>query len=78
LLNDGTVLVAGGFSFTPAPGGAFPYVDIYDPTTNTFTSADPLETGRYLHTATRLNNDQVLIIRGGGPNSYLDSAELYK
>jgi Galactose oxidase, central domain len=82
LLNDGTVLVAGGFSFFPAPGGGFPNVDIFDPATNTFTPADPLEIGRYLHTATRLNNGQVLITGGGNeisPNSiYAKSAELYK
>jgi hypothetical protein len=52
LLNDGTVLVAGGFAFFPAPGGGFPNVDIFDPAINTFTPADPLVTGRYLHTAT--------------------------
>jgi hypothetical protein len=81
LLNDGTVLVTGGFSFFPAPGGGFPFVDIFDPATNTFTRADPLGTGRYLHTATRLNSDQVLVTGGGAqinPNSYLKSAELYK
>jgi hypothetical protein len=82
LLSDGTVLVAGGFSFFPAPGGGFPYVDIFDPATNTFTPADPLEIGRYLHTATLLTNDQVLITGGGNeidPNtSFAKSAELYK
>jgi putative Ig domain-containing protein/galactose oxidase-like protein/Kelch motif protein len=78
LLNDGTVLVAGGFSFFPAPGGGFPNVDIFDPATNTFAPADPLGTGRYLHTATRLNSDQVLITGGAATNSYLKSAELYK
>jgi Galactose oxidase, central domain len=82
LLSDGTVLVAGGFSFFPTPGGGFPYVDIFDSATNTFTPADPLETGRYLHTATLLNNNQVLITGGGdeiSPNStYLKSAEIYK
>jgi hypothetical protein len=80
LLSDGTVLVAGGFSFFPAPGGGFPYVDIFDPATNTFTPTDPLEIGRYLHTATLLNNDQVLITGGEANNSTsnLSSAELYK
>jgi hypothetical protein len=82
LLNDGTVLVAGGFSFFPAPGGGFPNVDIFDPATNTFTIADPLEIGRFLHTATRLNNGQVLITGGQSsitiPEVFVSSAELYR
>jgi hypothetical protein len=82
LLNDGTVLVAGGFSFFPAPGGGFATADVFDPTTNTFAPTAPLGTARFLHTATQLNNNQVLITGGQititVPSAYASSAELYK
>lgn len=80
LLNDGTVLVAGGFSFVPAPGGGFATADVFDSTTNTFTPTGPMGTVRFSHTATRLNNGQVLIT-GGESNitgKFVNSAELYK
>jgi hypothetical protein len=80
LLNDGTLLVAGGFSFFPTSGG-FATADVFDPATNTFTATGHLGTGRFSHTATRLNNGQVLITGGesnGNTGAIASSAELYK
>jgi hypothetical protein len=36
-----------------------------------------MTTGRYLHTATRLNGGKVLVTGGLGSSGYLASAELY-
>ena len=46
------------------PSGAFATVDVFDTATNLFTPSGRLETARFLHTATRLNNGQVLITGG--------------
>jgi hypothetical protein len=81
LLSDGTVLVAGGFVFPNPPGDASAIAEVYDPTTNRFTIPGSLAAARYLHTATRLNNGQVLVTGGllkTNPTVVLNSAELYK
>jgi hypothetical protein len=53
-----------------------------DTATNLFTPTGRLGTARFLHTATRLNNGQVLItggqLRTNPTPLYLNSAELYK
>jgi hypothetical protein len=81
LLDDGTVLVVGGHSFT-IPSGAVATVDLFDTATDSFTPTSHLGTARFLHTATRLNNGQVLITGGQSttavPSGYASSAELYK
>jgi hypothetical protein len=71
LLNNGTVLIAGGsqgFSGILALASA----ELYDPATATFAATGSLNTGRQYHKATLLNNGMVLITGGG-----LASAELY-
>lgn len=75
LLNDGTVLVAGGFGDDTVTARA----ELFDPATNVFTSTGSMGAARNLHTATLLNIGQVLIT-GGGSNSSpaLNSAELFK
>jgi hypothetical protein len=81
LLNDGTVLVAGGFTFTTLSGG-IATADVFDTATNMFTPTGRLGTPRFLHTATRLNDGQVLITGGQAngtvPTVFAKSAELYK
>jgi hypothetical protein len=79
LLDDGTVLIAGGAS---APGTGGPFLDtaeLYNPTTGEFTyTTHNLNTARYFHTATLLPSGMVLM--AGGYNSVseeLTSAELY-
>jgi large repetitive protein len=79
LLNDGTVLVAGGFTFVTISGG-IATADVFDTATGMFTPAGPMGTARFLHTATRLNDGQVLITGGqsNGTGVTASSAELYR
>jgi hypothetical protein len=74
-LQDGRVLIAGGFGFerpnqtpTGAPLEEVASCHVFDPSTNTFTeTATPLTTARQRHTATLLPNGWVII--AGGVNS---------
>ena len=61
LLNNGTVLVAGGLSFSVS---VTPSVELFDPANGTFGSGGALATPRGYHTATRLNDGTVLITGG--------------
>jgi Galactose oxidase, central domain len=75
-LPDGSVLMAGSFTF-----GTFPVsranAEIYGPVTGTFTATGNMM-ARSLHTATLLNNGKVLIAGGNaGVNLSLSQAELY-
>jgi hypothetical protein len=76
MLNNGTVLIAGGWS-----GSILASAELYDPATGTFTATGSLNAARASHTATLLNNGMVLIVGGNnnGTNddSNLASAELY-
>src|SRR4051794_37531026 len=79
VLQDGRVLVAGGTGDIENPGGgvtlAVPLAsaEIYNPETNTWAAAAAMSTPRAGHTATLLQNGQVLVAGGAG----LSSAELY-
>jgi len=78
LLNDGMVLIAGGATnnagyFPPYPiGDPTGSAELYDPTAG-FTPAFSMATARSQHTATLLNNGEVLIAGGatdsGGSNT---------
>jgi hypothetical protein len=75
LLNDGTVLIAGGFDSNANPLSS---AEIYDPVAGTFTLTGSLNIGRAVHTATLLNNGMVLIAGGYDLNgNAVASAELY-
>ena len=67
LLQDGTVLIAGGDSFaTFAPTAQ---AEIYDPVANTFSAAGNLNTPTDFHVAALLGSGKVLIAGGDcGPN----------
>ena len=75
LLPNGKVLVAGGMGsdtcFTPTSSA-----ELYDPDTATWTPTGSLNTARFDHTATLLQNGLVLVA-GGYAGGYLNSAELY-
>ncbi|MGA3327175.1 MAG: kelch repeat-containing protein [Terriglobia bacterium] len=71
LLNNGMVLMAGGYGY----GGDVGSGELYNPATGTFTATGNLNTARSYHTATLLNNGMVLVT-GGAPGP-LASAELY-
>ncbi|MCE7980699.1 MAG: tandem-95 repeat protein [Caldilinea sp. CFX5] len=79
LLKNGQVLVIGGAtraSSDPALSNA----EIYNPQTNSWSSVASMSTGRHIHTATLLNNGQVLVTGGyAAPHiqATVNSAELY-
>lgn len=73
LLGNGKVLVTGGFA---GDENSLASAEIFDPKTNTFSSAGNLSVSRAGHTATILSDGKVLIA-GGYNGNYLDSAEIY-
>ena len=74
LLNNGRVLVAGGFN-----GFVLNTAEIYDPATGSWTLTGSLGNSRYSHTATLLSNGNVLVAGGvDAANTYdQTSAEIY-
>jgi Galactose oxidase, central domain/Abnormal spindle-like microcephaly-assoc'd, ASPM-SPD-2-Hydin len=94
LLNSELVLVTGGMGPPPAScsiSEELTAAELYNPATGTFTATGSMIFPRYLHTATLLNNNTVLVVGGnqgttcgfdGGINvrngsAILSSAELY-
>jgi uncharacterized protein (TIGR03437 family) len=75
LLPDGTVLIAGS---SLSYGGALASAELYDPVTGTFSVTGTMLTAHQGegHTATLLNNGQVLIA-GANVNPLSSTAELY-
>jgi hypothetical protein len=74
LLQNGMVLVAGGYATTGATSSA----ELYDPATGTWTLTGSLVTARSQHSATLLPNGQVLAVSGLKDSpSPLTSTELY-
>jgi N-acetylneuraminic acid mutarotase len=77
LLADGRVLIAGGYVLAKDQTATFfSTVELYDPTTNRWSPAEPMSTGRTAHTATSLSNGDVLVV-GGQSGRPLDTAERY-
>jgi len=77
LLNDGRVLIAGGSDNENAWLGV-PLIaaELFDPTTGTFTAANSMVGARYDHTATLLQNGEVLLA-GGFNGQPIAAAELF-
>jgi len=72
LLQDGTVLVAGGADNTSA--------ELFDPSAGTFTQSGDMGTGRIEHTATLLSDGTVLLVGGFDSRNTLNvlaTAELF-
>ena len=71
LLKNGKVFIAGGsIEVSYGSGLAHGTTEIFDPATNTFSSAGVMTDARVSHTATLLPNGQVLI--AGGGNTFVD------
>lgn len=80
LLQDGTVLVAGGHQGRRAAIEIFDSAEIYDPSTGTFSTTNPLTIRRHKHDATLLADGRVFISGGAderdGDGAYR-STEIY-
>ena len=73
-LEDGRVLIVGGFTQLRSPASA----EVYEPSTRRFLPVSPPRTARHSHSATRLADGKVLIAGGlGDGTSTLASAELF-
>ncbi len=78
LLANGKVLIAGGAD-QDQTGTGLASAELYDPSTGTFTRTGSMAVGRFLQTATQLQNGKVLIV-GGALTSASDpvaTAEVY-
>jgi len=73
LLSSGKVLVAGGCTVNGC-GADTAVSELYDPTSNTWSTTGSLNTARFSHTAVLLKTGKVLVV-GGSPG--LTSCELY-
>ena len=75
LLEDGRALFVGGVKGSIGQeGAANTSADLFDPGTDTWSSAAAMSVGRAVHTATRLQDGRVLVTGGQGK---IDSAEIY-
>ncbi len=76
LLDDGRVLVAGGYN-----GNALSAVEIYNPCGNggrgVWSSGPSLGTGRLSHSATKLQDSRVLVAGGESTGPVLSSVEIF-
>lgn len=77
LLPDGRVFVMGGNDGFYANKTTTNTTEIFDPNTNTWTSATSMSTKRFNHMAVALNNGKVLVTGGQDNNTHLSSSEIY-
>jgi hypothetical protein len=76
LLNNGKVLVAGGYNGTAAQAPVAT-AELYDPLLGTFVPTGNMTSPHAGHTATLLNNGKVLIAGGSDSAGPTATAELY-
>ncbi|HWO00328.1 MAG TPA: kelch repeat-containing protein, partial [Blastocatellia bacterium] len=77
LLQNGKVLVAGGVSDFDTDLIDVAVSELYDPDTGTWSTTGKLNTYRFNHTATLLQNGKILVAGGANGSVLIDSAELY-
>jgi hypothetical protein len=75
-LQDGRVLVAGGWS--EAGGGMLDSAEIWDPSTLTFTPTGSLAEARSRHSAALLDDGRVLVVGGWFRFGSSNTAELFE
>lgn len=79
----GHVLMTGGYDNNSATGptGTYKTTELYNPNpaNKTWSAGPPMNVGRFLHTATTLNDGRVLVVGGAqrDPLTAYNSAELY-
>jgi hypothetical protein len=78
LLNNGTVLLAGGFVLSGTTDVPLSSAEVYDPVVGTFAATGNLTSARAGQTATLLPNGTVLVAGGFDANGSLASAEFYE
>lgn len=85
-LNDGRILISGGIQLRGSGFGSSAATEVYNSESGTFTATGRMARGRWLHTATVLNDGRVLLVGGqptnctgaGGCNpEALNTAELF-
>ena len=81
LLGNGKVMFTGGLVYMPRPTHTVAWATLYDPLTGAAEATGPLLIARYGHSATLLQNGQVLVAGGEEINTpgsaLLSEAELY-
>jgi hypothetical protein len=65
-LQDGRVLIVGGYNGQAGTGGRWNSSNIYDPATDRISLGQNMQTRRFTHTATLLADGQVLVTGGAG------------
>lgn len=75
-LQDGKILAVGGSTRDDA-SGVTATAELYDPATRSWKLTGSMAMGRSSHTATLLNNGQVLIAGGTSTSGWSKTAELY-
>ena len=73
---NGKVLITGGTS-NGLGTGALTSAEVYNPATNSSSTAAPMNVSRYAFTATLLGDGRVLVVGGTGSVGDLSSAEIY-
>ncbi len=77
VLQDGRVLVTGGSHTGAGPAAMRKTAEIYDPKTDTWTSAGQFAINRAGHSATVLRDGRVLVVGGAGAAATIGLAEIY-
>jgi uncharacterized protein YjdB len=77
LLDNGTVLIAGGDNSVSSAASALASAELYNLAAGTFSLTGTMTAARFSHTATQLGSGLVLIAGGAGNSGPLASAELY-